>query len=231
MAAAYVFGFLLVFGLVGAFHPILRNEQPAFMEDLRGVSTYIQPCRLQNSQQKNLDYTGVRFTVSGYGRTDDLWNGGAASEILLWVHLRGITNEECRRWYGGSPIVQDQTICAEYYNNTAQSSCQGDSGGPLTKVDVDGQPTMVGIVSFGSSQGCNSPWPSAYVRPGHYHDWYVSVTGINFDWRNEDLLPPASSEEDSSSNSSDDSSDDSSSDSSSSSSSEEAKMEPIFVNA
>ncbi|XP_028168073.1 uncharacterized protein LOC114358337, partial [Ostrinia furnacalis] len=85
---------------------------------------YIQPCRLQNSQQKNLDYTGVRFTVSGYGRTDDLWNGGAASEILLWVHLRGITNEECRRWYGGSPIVQDQTICAEYYNNTAQSSCQ-----------------------------------------------------------------------------------------------------------
>ncbi|GBP73915.1 Collagenase [Eumeta japonica] len=150
---------------------------------------YIQPCRLQNSEQRNMDYTGVVFTVSGYGMTDDSWNGGATSEILRWVHLRGITNEECRNWYMGSTVIQEQTICAEYYNDTAQSSCQGDSGGPLTVVDTDGKPTMVGVVSFGSSAGCNSPFPSAYVRPGHYHDWYVEVTNINFDWNSEDILP------------------------------------------
>ncbi|XP_028170108.1 collagenase-like [Ostrinia furnacalis] len=230
MAAAYVFGFLLVFGLAGAFHPVLKNEQPAFMEDLRGVSSrivagwpavdgqiphqvsirmvsaagavfscggsvihhnwvitaahcvanritfvirfgltnitqpqiilestrkyihpgyieilagvqpddialvgidqhipygpYIQPCRLQNSEDKNQDYTGHRLTVSGYGMTDDSWNGGTTSEILLWTFLRGISNAECRSWYI-SGIVQDTTICAEFYNNTAQSSCQG----------------------------------------------------------------------------------------------------------
>ncbi|XP_059054802.1 collagenase-like [Achroia grisella] len=150
---------------------------------------YIQPCRLQNSAQRNLDYTGIRLTVSGYGRTDDPWNGGAVSEVLRWVFLRGISNDECRQWYS-SGIVQDRTICAEYYNDTAQSSCQGDSGGPLTVVDEDGQITMVGIVSFGSSAGCNSPFPSAYVRPGHYHDWYTEVTGIDFDWTLEDKSQP-----------------------------------------
>lgn len=150
---------------------------------------YIQPSRLQNSGQKAENYLGRRFVVSGYGRTDDLWNGGTASEILLWTHLQGITNDECRRWYGGSTVIQAQTVCAESYNHTSQSSCQGDSGGPLTIVDADGRTTMVGIVSFGSSAGCNSPFPSAYVRPDYYHEWYREVTGIDFDWSSEDIVP------------------------------------------
>ncbi|XP_061722439.1 trypsin 5G1-like [Cydia pomonella] len=148
---------------------------------------FIQPCRLQNSENRNKVYTGIVLTVSGYGRTDDPINGGVTSEVLRWVHLRGISNEECKQWYSTSTVVQDETICAEYYNDTAQSSCQGDSGGPLTEVDLDGKPTMVGIVSFGSSAGCNSPFPSAYVRPGHYHDWFLEITGINFDWSSADL--------------------------------------------
>ncbi|CAH2052664.1 unnamed protein product, partial [Iphiclides podalirius] len=150
---------------------------------------YIQPCRLQNSETKNTDYTGVRLTVSGYGRTDDPWNGGAASEKLLWVFLLGISNEECKRWYPASTVISYETVCAASYNDTAQSSCQGDSGGPLTLVDVDGEPTMIGVVSFGSSAGCNSPFPAGYVRPGHYHEWFQEVTGINFDWKSEDLEP------------------------------------------
>ncbi|CAK1589989.1 unnamed protein product [Parnassius mnemosyne] len=150
---------------------------------------FIQPCRLQNSEQKNIDYTNVRLTVSGFGRTDDAWNGGVASEVLRWVYLLGISNQECRRWYPNSTVIKEETICAAYYNDTAQSSCQGDSGGPLTVVDVDGKPTMVGVVSFGSNAGCNSPYPSAYVRPGHYHDWFKEVTGIDFDWSSEDLEP------------------------------------------
>ncbi|NP_001037037.1 35kDa protease precursor [Bombyx mori] len=178
---------------------------PRYIEILGGVQTddialvklnhhipysrYIQPCRLQNSEQKNINYEGAIFTVSGYGRTDDPWNGGVASEILLWVHLRGITNEQCLTHYPNSRVIQEQTLCAAYYNDTAQSSCQGDSGGPLTIVDEDGQPTMVGVVSFGHRDGCNSPHPSAYVRPGHYHEWFYEVTGINFDWSSEDLKP------------------------------------------
>ncbi|KPJ04800.1 hypothetical protein RR46_02497 [Papilio xuthus] len=73
---------------------------------------------------KNFDYSGVRLTVSGYGRTDDLWNGGAASEILLWVYQLGVSNEECLRWYPNSRVIREQTICAAAYNQTGQSSCQ-----------------------------------------------------------------------------------------------------------
>ncbi|KAJ0173310.1 hypothetical protein K1T71_011486 [Dendrolimus kikuchii] len=157
------------------------------LDDWIPYSTTIQPCRLQNSEQKNINYEGVRLVVSGYGRTDDLWNGGTASEILLWTFLSGVSNEYCLSWYPNSQVIKEQTVCAAYYNETSQSSCQGDSGGPLTKVDEDGAPTMIGVVSFGSSAGCNSPWPAGYVRPGHYHDWFLEVTGINFDWNSEDL--------------------------------------------
>ncbi|XP_072934148.1 collagenase-like [Epargyreus clarus] len=159
----------------------------------------IQPCRLQNSESKNRDFTGVILTISGYGMTDDSWNGGTTSEILRFVYLRGISNQRCLEWYPGSSVIQDETICASYYNVTSQSSCQGDSGGPLTFVDTDGKPTMVGVASFVSSAGCSSLWPSGYVRPGHYHRWYKEVTGINFDWTYEDTepepAPPAPEEE------------------------------------
>jgi hypothetical protein len=30
---------------------------------------------------------------------------------------------------------------------------------------------------------------AGYVRPGHYHDWFYEVTGVNFDWKDEDLVP------------------------------------------
>ncbi|CAF4804967.1 unnamed protein product [Pieris macdunnoughi] len=200
--------FVVRFGLINLTKPEYMVESirpflhPQYNEQIQRVQTHdiallginqpipygpnIQPARLQNSEQKNLVYEGVRLTVSGYGLTDDRINGGSASEVLRWVYLLGITTAECRAWYPGSSVIADQTLCAKSYNDTAQSSCQGDSGGPLTNIDTDGKPTMVGIVSFGSSAGCNSPFPSAYVRPGHYHDWIKEVTGIDFDWKNSD---------------------------------------------
>nr|ACR15984.1 serine protease 25 [Mamestra configurata] len=174
------------------------------LEQEISYSNNVQPSRLMSSDQKNFNFAGVRMIVSGFGRTDDLWNGGAASEILLWTLQRGVSNEECLSWYPGSQVIKDETICAGYYDNPSQSSCQGDSGGPLTIEDADGKRTQVGIVSFGSNAGCNSPWPSGYVRPGHYHDWFTEVTGIDFDWISNENKPD--SEEDSSSAESDESS-------------------------
>ncbi|XP_047538641.1 collagenase-like [Vanessa atalanta] len=139
----------------------------------------IQPIRMQSSEQKDVDYNNVVLTVSGFGLTNDIWNGGAASQVLLWTFNRGISNAECRRWFLS---VHPQTVCAQYYNNTIQSACSGDSGGPLTMVDEDGKLTMIGIVSFGSTAGCSSIFPTAYVRPGYYQDWIYEVTGIDFDW-------------------------------------------------
>ncbi|XP_047032901.1 collagenase-like [Helicoverpa zea] len=181
-------------------------------------SANVQPSRLMSSAQKNINYEGIQMIVSGFGRTDDLWNGGAASEILLWVYQRGVSNEECLRWYPTSQVIKEETICAGYWDNPSQSSCQGDSGGPLTIIDADGERTQVGIVSFGSTAGCNSPFPSGYVRPGHYHDWFTEVTGINFDWDSDAIIPGSS--ESSSSESSEPSSE------SSESSSEEDDANP-----
>ncbi|CAH0696734.1 unnamed protein product [Spodoptera exigua] len=159
-------------------------------------SANIQPSRLMSSAQKAIDYSGVRMIVSGFGRTDDSWNGGTSSETLLWVYQRGISNEECKLWYPTSSVIKEETLCVAYYDNVSQSSCQGDSGGPLTIEDADGKRTQVGIVSFGAGFpfGCNSPFPSGYVRPGYYHDWFTEVTGIDFDWDSDALVNPPASE-------------------------------------
>ncbi|KAM3957882.1 collagenase-like [Aphomia sociella] len=140
---------------------------------------YVKPIRLHNSASMNRNYDGVRLTASGWGRT---WTAGNSPENMNWVFLTGTSNAFCRSAYGGSSTVQDSTICASAYNVSSQSICQGDSGGPLTVVDDDGEISEVGVSSFVSSTGCHTDFPGGFIRPGHYHDWYYEVTGINFDW-------------------------------------------------
>ncbi|XP_060806838.1 transmembrane protease serine 9 [Amyelois transitella] len=139
----------------------------------------VQPIRLHRSEDRNRNYDGVRLTASGWGRT---WTNGASPENLNWVYLRGVTNAACLAAFGGGSIIQPSTICARGYNDTTQSICQGDSGGPLTVVDEDGVLSLVGVSSFVSGTGCHTDFPAGFIRPGHYHDWYLEVTGIDFDW-------------------------------------------------
>ncbi|XP_026730855.1 collagenase-like [Trichoplusia ni] len=195
--------FVVRFGLTNLTRPehivesTLKHIHPEYIEIIAGVqrddialieftrpipfSANVQPIRLMNSAQKNTNYAGVTMIASGFGLTDDPWNGGTGSEVLRWVLQRGISNAECRLWYNAQN-VQDPIICSQFYNNTSQSTCQGDSGGPLVFVDADDKLTQIGVVSFGSMWGCNHPVPSGYVRPGYYHDWLQNVTGMNFDW-------------------------------------------------
>jgi secreted trypsin-like serine protease len=56
---------------------------------------------------------------------------------------------------------------------------QGDSGGPLVYLENDGRYTEVGIVSFGSSAGCQRGYPAAFTRVTSYVDWIESNTGIS----------------------------------------------------
>ncbi|XP_050668428.1 collagenase-like [Leptidea sinapis] len=142
-------------------------------------SQRIQPIRLQSSQDRNKNYDRMRFTATGWGRT---WTGGSSPQVMNWVYLLGVTNFNCLLAFNFSPIIVDSTICASFFNVTSQSTCQGDSGGGLTVEDIDGQPTQVGVSSFVSSGGCHTEVPAGFIRPGHYHEWYTEVTGINFDW-------------------------------------------------
>ncbi|CAB3220320.1 unnamed protein product [Arctia plantaginis] len=193
--------FIVRFGLININEPELIAETtrkyiyPTYNESRAGVQTddlallglnepipysnLIQPARLQSRTQKNVEYDGVTLVVSGFGRTSDF---GSGSPTLNWVLQRGVNLDECKTYFPRSTVIRDSHICGRYYNVTTQTACQGDSGGPLTVVDNDGITTMVGVVSFGPGGGCSQIHPTVYVRPGHYHDWYVEVTGINFDW-------------------------------------------------
>ncbi|XP_035448702.2 collagenase [Spodoptera frugiperda] len=149
---------------------------------------YIQPIRLQSSQRNFEEYTNLQLTQSGYGRTDDWWVAGSiVPDVLRWTYQLGISIEACRSWYPTSEMIDDRrTVCAQFYNDITQNPCTGDSGGALTLVDLDGKPTQIGIMSFGSWR-CNHQNPSGHVRPEYYHSWLERTTGINFDWNVADL--------------------------------------------
>lgn len=110
--------------------------------------------------------------VSGYGRTS---NNGESSPDLLWTEVMTITNEECAQDYGNS--IKNSTLCAFYSSEPARSACQGDSGGPLTFNSTDGT-VIVGIVSFGSSNGCDTA-PVAYARVSSFVQWINMTIAAN----------------------------------------------------
>jgi secreted trypsin-like serine protease len=54
---------------------------------------------------------------------------------------------------------------------------QGDSGGALV-INNGNSYLQIGVVSFVSSLGCASGYPSGYVRVTSYLDWISDQTGI-----------------------------------------------------
>ncbi|KDR11874.1 Chymotrypsin BI [Zootermopsis nevadensis] len=133
------------------------------------LSTYISPVRLRNL---NSDLAGESTRVSGWGKTSDSSN--SISTTLNYVDLTVITNTVCANTYGN--IITATKICVSTPNG--QSTCNGDSGGALTYLESDGRYTQVGIVSFGSSAGCQRGYPAAFTRVTSYLSWISSNTGL-----------------------------------------------------
>ncbi|XP_044261229.1 transmembrane protease serine 9-like [Tribolium madens] len=115
--------------------------------------------------------SGVSVTVSGWGKTSD--SATSVSQILNYVGLTTISNTVCANSYGG--IIQSGIVCAK--GSTIQSTCNGDSGGPLV-TGSGSNAVHVGIVSFGSSQGCAKGYPSAYTRTAAYRTWIKTYAGV-----------------------------------------------------
>uniref|UniRef100_A0A2K5JLN3 pancreatic elastase II n=1 Tax=Colobus angolensis palliatus TaxID=336983 RepID=A0A2K5JLN3_COLAP len=105
----------------------------------------------------------------GYLQTD-----GPAAEVLQQGRLLVVDYATCSSpdWWGST--VKTCMICAG--GDGAISSCFGDSGGPLNCQAADGRWEVHGIVSFGSSFGCNYYHkPSVFTRVSKYIDWINSV--------------------------------------------------------
>merc|ERR1712106_719560 len=145
-------------------------ELPSPME----FNDYISPSCMTMAGDTAVE--GDLVTVTGWGKPSD--SAGGISPVLRMVSdLPVITNSDCNDVYG---IVGSGVVCID--TTGGKGSCNGDSGGPLvTKAGMTkaGQAwNQVGIVSFGSSSGCETGLPAGFTRVEYYLDWIKSETGM-----------------------------------------------------
>ncbi|KAM9429673.1 elastase 2 [Salvelinus alpinus] len=113
--------------------------------------------------------------VTGWGR---LWTGGPIADALQQALLPVVSHTNCTKpdWWGS--LVTSSMVCAG--GNGDLASCNGDSGGPLNCQNSDGSWDVHGVVSFGSSMGCNYPKkPSVFTRVSAYISWINNVMTSN----------------------------------------------------
>ncbi|XP_063806804.1 chymotrypsin-like elastase family member 1 [Pseudophryne corroboree] len=107
--------------------------------------------------------------VTGWGL---LSSNGSLATILQQATLPVVAHATCSTsaWWGST--VKTTMICAG--GDGVRSSCNGDSGGPLN-CSVSGVYQVHGIVSFGSSLGCNYyQKPSVFTRVSAFTSWINS---------------------------------------------------------
>jgi len=106
--------------------------------------------------------------VSGWGT---LKSGGNPPDILQYVNVPLMTNDDCKKTGYGTSNILPSMVCAGYAKG-GKDSCQGDSGGPLVvpKGSSDDTAIIYGVVSWGS--GCAGPnMPGVYARVTKFVDW------------------------------------------------------------
>nr|CAH0107990.1 unnamed protein product [Daphnia galeata] len=130
----------------------------------------IQPICLAPSTEFN-HTTGDILHISGWGKPSDAATG--ISPVLHEVDVPCISNAECAAPYGAT--ITAVNICVA--TTGGKRSCNGDSGGPLTYIN-NGVHNQVGVVSFGSSAGCEVGLPAGFSRVSYFADWISSVTGL-----------------------------------------------------
>ena len=114
------------------------------------------------------------------------------SSVLRKTNATVITNEECHEAYASD--ITDGMLCTGASNH--QGTCnvltlnliilklivklfllfQGDSGGPMNYKMPDGKWKQIGIVSFGSDQGCEKGYPNGFTRVSSFADWIQNTT-------------------------------------------------------
>lgn len=110
------------------------------------------------------------LTVIGYGKmsaADDATPAETIPTTLQQADLPFIPANQC---YWGS-LVTDNMFCAGYSDDDIDiDSCSGDSGGPVF-ADLDGQLTLVGLVSWGSSTCSDAP--GVYTEVSNLRSWVL----------------------------------------------------------
>uniref|UniRef100_A0A8C3BGG7 Mitochondrial E3 ubiquitin protein ligase 1 n=1 Tax=Cairina moschata TaxID=8855 RepID=A0A8C3BGG7_CAIMO len=112
--------------------------------------------------------------ITGWGR---LWTNGPLADVLQQALLPVVDYSTCSQsdWWGY--LVRTSMVCAG--GDGVVSGCNGDSGGPLN-CQREGLWEVHGIVSFGSSWGCNTyKKPTVFTRVSAYIDWINEKINAN----------------------------------------------------
>jgi hypothetical protein len=109
---------------------------------------------------------GTPVSATGWGAVGS-GDTQAASAAILRVDLRLMDTPVCqqRPTYGPQKI-HNRVFCAAH---PTRSTCRGDSGGPV--VLTNGQPTLVGLVSWGKKKCAGDGRPGVYTRIDQYVGW------------------------------------------------------------
>ncbi|WP_413698738.1 S1 family peptidase [Psychromonas sp. KJ10-10] len=142
------------------------------------TDAYYQPGpALATSTQLNNMATGKVLTLIGYGSMsadEDASNDEIIPTTLQEASLPYVPNGDC--YWNESGSLTDNMLCAGYSDGTAIDACSGDSGSPLFS-SVDGQLTLLGIVSWGASS-C-SDVPGVFANISNLRSWILAqIDGV-----------------------------------------------------
>ena len=134
---------------------ILKLTRP--VTDVRPVAI---PTQAQLSKVAKLN----KFRIYGWG----LDQNNEVAKFLRTANL-DLQDSAAKRAYGSSFKPEIMLASGRYIKaeKLYAGGCNGDSGGPLIGI-VDGRPTLVGLTSWGSAQGCDRGKPTIFTRVSYY---------------------------------------------------------------
>ncbi|MCP4767220.1 MAG: serine protease [Gammaproteobacteria bacterium] len=149
-------------------HPkFARTVHGSLINDLALLKTkkyIVKKQFIKRVKKRELDTVGS-LVVMGWGKPSSTET--YINDRLRYIQLEGVDRDKCRKdHYPG--LVSDGMICA--LGQDGRDACQGDSGGPLIAHDFNGNPSLVGIVSWGERCG-ESYKPGIYTSIPYYKVW------------------------------------------------------------
>ncbi|XP_008316877.1 chymotrypsin-like elastase family member 2A [Cynoglossus semilaevis] len=136
-----------------------HTVKPACLPDLGKILPHNYPCY-----------------VTGWGRIETI---GPSANMLQQALLPVVDYPTCISpdWWGNN-LVTNNMVCAG--GDGEKGGCSGDSGGPLSCQSSSGSWEVHGVVSFGSSLGCNyRRKPTIFTRVSAYISWINTVVTRN----------------------------------------------------
>ncbi|XP_066932329.1 prostasin-like [Clytia hemisphaerica] len=148
---------------------LLKLDKPVITTD------YIQPICLTDNQIN----PGAECVVTGWG---EFWAQSKDSETFNYAHqLKEARVElksmnQCKKVYHDSLLTKNM-LCAGPYNDNFADTCRGDSGGPLMCKNNDKSWSLVGVTSWGHSDGCGQPDKfGVYTKMSETSSWITHTT-------------------------------------------------------